>query len=615
MFGLRQKLLLGFGGLLLIVAVIGVQSILLLSSLSDSTDVILQADYRSVVACQRMRESLQSIDSGIELSLLENSGKARDIVERSAQNFEDALRLELRNINLPGEAEKASALHDIYGDYRNQIPLLFDPKLSEVQRRERYLGTLRPLFEKCMNTADQILEMNQENMDVAGTEVKEYAHYTVQRMYIMLAAGSCVALVFFFLVRRWILLPLRTLTESAREIEHGNLDLQVALRSKDELAEFATAFNAMAASLRDVRQGDRARLARTEQTTQLAVDSLPDGVAVLSPEGKVEMVNTTAAALFGLKAGDKVDAYSGAWLGTLWRSIREEHPLKQTGYEAAIQTFDHSVEKFFLPKAVPIRDAMQRLVGITVVLADITHLRKLDELKSGLLSTTSHELKTPLTSLQMAIHLLLEEKLGRLAPRQCELLLAARSDVDRLLVIVDSVLDLSRIEAGRVRMDMQAMRPAALIVAAVNPLRPAFQNQGLNIVVDVSSDADAAGVWADPPRIGLVFTNLLSNALKYTPPGGTVTISAAAEGENIAFRVSDTGTGIPEEWREQVFEKFFRAPGQNKDGAGLGLAIAREIVEAHGGHIECQPRTGAGCTFVFTIKRADEGKGRETSKE
>ena len=612
MFGLRQKVLLGFGGLLVIMAVIGTQSIVLLSELGQSIDIILQGDYRSVVACQKMKESLQLIESSIEFSLIESSiefspvertEKARELVKFNAMQFDSALNDELKYINLPGEKEMAEQLHALYEKHKQKYPAIFDETLSNEQHKQIYLNELHPLYEEAIKTADEILQMNQENMAVAGEEVKQKADSTVKRMYIMLVAGAVLALIFVIFVRRWILLPLKTLTDSVREIEHGNLDLAVPVKSHDELAEFAHAFNAMAAHLRDVRQGDQARLIRTQRTTQLALDSLPDAVAVLSPDGNVEMVNNNAMALFALKPGDRADSPHAPWLSALWSAAREQQSVQQKGYESAIQIFEQGEEKFFLPHAVSIWDEEKRLVGITVVLADVTHLRKLDELKSGLLSTTSHELKTPLTSLQMAIHLLLEGRTGAISPRQTELLEAARSDVDRLRGIVENILDFSRIEAGRVRMDMRKIPALELIAAAAEPMRAAYKNH--NVSLELENGVQLPEVWADPNRISLVFSNLLSNAMKYTPAGGMVRMAAAAEGATVRFSVSDNGKGILEPHRERIFEKFFRVPGQKTEGAGLGLAIAREITEAHGGKIQCESTAGKGSVFTFTLKRAD----------
>jgi signal transduction histidine kinase len=216
----------------------------------------------------------------------------------------------------------------------------------------------------------------------------------------------------------------------------------------------------------------------------------------------------------------------------------------------------------------------------------------------------SHELKTPLTSIRMAVHLLLEERVGPLTPKQTELIVAARDDSDRLQKIIEDLLDMGRLESGRVELDLQPQSPQQLIADAVAALEVAFHDRGISIEVEISDETPA--VLADPARIDHVFSNLLSNALKFTPPGGKVTLTVAPEGEMVRFVIQDTGPGIAPEHLPRIFDRFYRASGPNQPGgAGLGLAIAKEIVELHGGTIQVQSELGRGSRFGFTLRRAE----------
>ena len=245
------------------------------------------------------------------------------------------------------------------------------------------------------------------------------------------------------------------------------------------------------------------------------------------------------------------------------------------------------------------------------ILSDITQQAQQDDLKRGVISTVSHQLKTPLTSVRMAIHLLLEEDLGGLTEKQAEVLIAAEEDAERLHRILEDLLDIGRIEAGKAHMDFQSVSPHILALDAAEPFRSACQDCGVSIVVKLPDDLPE--VWADPTRVSHVFANLFSNALKYTDPGGAITLSAEADEESVRFSVSDTGKGIPERYLQTIFEQFFRIPGQESDsGAGLGLAIAKEIVEAHGGTITAESRETEGSTFAFSLKRSDRIFEEET---
>jgi signal transduction histidine kinase len=212
----------------------------------------------------------------------------------------------------------------------------------------------------------------------------------------------------------------------------------------------------------------------------------------------------------------------------------------------------------------------------------------------------------------MAIHLLLEEKVGPLTEKQAELLIAAREDSDRLHDILSDLLDLSRIESGRVQMEFRAVSPQEIAMEAVESFRTAAKDQGLTLEVELPGDLPQ--VWADTTRISHVFGNLLSNALLHTPAGGKITVSARAEGDGVTFSTTDTGKGIPSEYLPRIFEQFFRVPDQGqKEGAGLGLAIVKEIVEAHGGTVNADSIEGKGSTFSFTLKRVDPISREEIS--
>jgi PAS domain S-box-containing protein len=378
----------------------------------------------------------------------------------------------------------------------------------------------------------------------------------------------------------------------------------VQVRGRDELGQLAEAFNSMAARLREYRRTNRAKLVRTQETTQNAINSLPDAVAILSPDGTVDMANAVAQRSFGLRPGEAVSRQRAPWLTDLFDRVSKElRVIEPRGYESALQVLDEGgSERFFLPHAVPILDEERTLLGVTVVLADVTNLRRLDEMKSGMLSVVSHELKTPLTSIRMGVHLLLEERLGSLGTEQNDILVAMREDSDRLQRIIESLLDIGRMEAGKSLMDLKAEPASRVVTDAVEPLEAAFHDKGVELTVDAPAELPA--VLVDRTRIGHVLSNLLGNALKYTPPGGEVIASAVEEDDVVRFSVRDNGPGIPKEHLSRIFERFFRAPGQaGNTGAGLGLAIAKEIVDAHGGSISVQSEPGTGSVFSFTLKR------------
>lgn len=604
MLGLRQKISLGFGGLLIIVLVIGIQSIVNLSKLGESIDVILKENYRSVIACQQMKEALERIDSGLLFTLLGDGHQGEELILKNEGVFEKALQVELNTITLPGEGEKAARLKDLYGRYVAALDKVKDPAEPASTRREAYFSSLLPLFGQIKATADDILQMNQQNMNDANNQARENARSARRQMYLLLGLGTFLAVMFILFARRWILRPVQRLIRSADEIRRGNLDLVVPVDSRDEIGHLAESFNAMTVSLREFRRTDQARLLRIQRATQQAFDSLKDAIAVADLEGKVEVSTEAAKTVFGLRPGASIgDAPFG--LAELFReALREGRPAPSKSRPKVIQQFIGGEERFFRPEAVPIMTSDQQPAGAILVLQDVTQLQHQDELKADVIRTVSHQLKTPLTSIRMAIHLLLGEKVGTLSEKQAELLVTVREESDRLHAILNNLLDISRMESGKASLEFQELSPQMLVMDALEPFRRKAQDQGVTLALDIRGSL--AGVWVDRTRAGHIFGNLLTNALQHTPPGGKITVSAEEEEDFVRFTVTDTGTGIASQHLPRVFEPFFRVPGRKKEtGAGLGLAIVKEIVEAHGGTIGVESQEGKGSSFSFTLRRVD----------
>jgi two-component system, NtrC family, sensor histidine kinase KinB len=278
-----------------------------------------------------------------------------------------------------------------------------------------------------------------------------------------------------------------------------------------------------------------------------------------------------------------------------------EHYLP-TDYSRVVTLRHAREDRHYLPRILAIGDKLTEFKGAAVVLQDVTKFRLLDDAKTNLVGTVSHELKTPLTSLRMAVYLLLEQKIPSLTPTQLELLEGARDDADRLLRILDDLLNLARLEAGAAPLDRQEVTVSGLVNEVAREARGFIDAAGQSLVVEIAPELAAARVCVDQGRIRHVFMNLLTNASKYSPPKSVVTLSAGVGPPGfLRFSVRDQGEGIASENAGRVFDRFYRVPGEKKPGAGLGLAIAREIVVAHGGSIACTSAPGQGSDFHFLL--------------
>jgi NtrC-family two-component system sensor histidine kinase KinB len=248
------------------------------------------------------------------------------------------------------------------------------------------------------------------------------------------------------------------------------------------------------------------------------------------------------------------------------------------------------------------RDPDGRLVGAVTLLEDVTHLREIDRLKSEFVASASHELRTPLSTIRLGVDLLLEKASTALTPRQREILSMCHEDAVRLEHLVGELLNLSKIESGRVAPKLARHDPALLLRDGVEPLR--LQAQAKGVTLRLMGDPTLPAVLADRFQIERVIANLVANSIAATPANGTITVNAKQAGDSVAFSVADTGRGIPRDYLPRVFSPFVQVPGAQTGSAGLGLAISQRIVQAHGGQLTAQSEVGHGATFTFTLPTA-----------
>lgn len=603
MIGIRQKLILGFGALFVIVVVIGTMTMVQISDLGRAIDIILKENYRSVVACQEMKESLERIDSGVMFALIGKDAAGADMIKEYTFKFQAALDTELSNVTITGEGEKALNIKRLFDEYVRTIPLVTQNQRSLEDRQSVYFSTLQPIFVEIKDTAQSILSMNQINMNEANNAARRKARSAYHSMLIAIIVCALIAVLFSWLAHRWVLQPINKLIESTNDIRAGNLDLVLQKTSRDEIGKLSESFNEMVAALRRVRNADRINLLRTQRAAEEVFKALPATIAVFDSKGKIELSTESAIRYFGLKPGANLDNSGYEWLPSLIKKVNEEDRTVEadtkTGY---IQQFIGNREHFFQPVLVPIHvvpDGSES-AGMALIMKDMTQAHEQQELKSGVVATVSHQLKTPLTSLRMSIYLLLEERIGPLNEKQIELLMAARDDSDKLAAILNDLLDLNRIESGKLNLSPEPVAPRILASDGIESFQFEAKDKGVNILNEVADDLPH--VKADLQKIRHVFANLLSNALRFTGPGGSITVRTLLEPEHMRFSVQDTGIGIGSEHLGHLFEQFYRVPGQDdKTGIGLGLAIVKEIVDAHGGNVGVESEPGKGSIFYFSL--------------
>jgi NtrC-family two-component system sensor histidine kinase KinB len=432
--------------------------------------------------------------------------------------------------------------------------------------------------------------------------IQETTAKVTRLMIIGMGIVLVVSIYTCYQLSRSILQPIRLLTRATRELGEGRSAQPVPVVSRDELGELAVAFNKMAAQLEGYRQSTSEEIIRLHRTMETTLASFPDPIFVLNKEGLIELRNPAAE---DIAAALRLNGQLPDRLQTIARKTLDSgRNFLPHSFDEAVSFRVNATEKSFLPRILAMRSKENALFGVAVVLYDVTRFRLLDSAKSNLVATVSHELNTPLTSVRMALHLLLEQSVGTLTQPQNELLQAACNDTERLLRILTDLLDLARLEEGNQGLRKEKVSPAELARTIVKDAADKLSTRGLKMNCLIEPDLPKVAV--DRQRISHVFDNLTANAIKYSPPGGEILLSVARDEDNhVEFAVTDQGPGIPEEYQARIFDRFFRAPGQTKTGAGLGLSIAREITVAHGGRISVKSSPGHGSTFCVALKTAE----------
>lgn len=449
--------------------------------------------------------------------------------------------------------------------------------------------------------------------------------------------------------------PILQLNEAAKYVQKRNFDHPVNIKTKDEIGIFGQTFNSMLKQLKslysemenriksktkelsdkvalieqkniDLENTKKATLnlledIQNEKNTseaeknkmEIILGSIGDGVFVVDNQEKIIVFNKTAEQISGFTASDVLGkSYRNVMKFIIEKNINiNDDFIKKTLESGELQSMsDHTVLYKKDGKKIPIADSAAplvskegKIVGCVVVFRDVTREREIDQMKSEFVSVASHQLRTPLTSIKWLLEMMLEGDVGKITKKQEKHLKDVFASNERMIVLVNDLLNVSRIEAGKIKIEPKEVQIEDILTEIAETLKPMAQKKNITMVCH-HPKPKLPKLFIDPERISEAFKNVISNAIKYTKDGGKIELSCKQKDQVAEFAVKDNGVGIPKDQQKRIYEKFFRADNiirMQTEGTGLGLYITKSIIESSGGKMRFESEEGKGTTFYLTL--------------
>lgn len=566
---IKTKLTTGIGLLFAMIVLLGGLAVKNINDMSSDTQNILADNYNSLLYSRRMLDALERIKI--------------DPVARS--EFEKHMELQKKNIT---EVNENVATAHLVTQYENMFRNTND---TTIQRVRVALSDVMSLNMATIYRKSQVAE---------GTADRAL-------LWICILSVACILIGLAFLVRlpRSIATPIRKLTGGIMEIANHNYEKRLNLSEYQEFAEVATSFNRMAERLTEYRKSTLADIIQGKKYIEAIVNSITEPIIGLDRDRSILFANGEALTILNLKR-EHVIGKSAAELALkndlLRRLVREL--IQPDEKKEPLKIYADNKESFFQAKYIPIHvvdenETNNQYAGDVILLKNITEFKELDSAKTTFISTISHELKTPISAIMMSLKLLEDKRVGNMNDEQKALSQSIKESSDRLLEITGELLKMTQVETGKLQLIPKITKPIELIDYAIKANRVQAERFGCHIEVEYPEKISK--LFVDSEKVAWVLTNLLSNAIHYTPENGRIIIGARQKEKSVEIFVQDFGKGIDSRYHQSIFDRYFRVPGTKVQGSGLGLAISKDFVEAHGGTIRVVSEVGKGSTFVITF--------------
>ncbi len=576
---LKTKITLAFVTMLLLLLGVSAFTLYSLNQLDRTARNVLQDNFYSVELGQQMLRALDRMTAAPPAGL---------------PQFREALTREAGNITEPGERE------------------LVDSMTRQLARYEQAPGAapateLRQLTYRMIDLNTQALTRKNEVANRTATQQQRY-------VLALLTFALLTSLLFVLSVPEAAVSGLRKLSASIDNATRQDFSASIPVERHDEFGTVARAFNRMLVQLQDYRTSTLAQLMAERNRVTSIVNNLDEGLLLVDENRRILLANPVAGQLLAVPA-DKLagrPADEVAQENDLFRELLRhlDVPAAQRSPEnSPLLTLSQNGEEVYyrltINDVVGFNEALDKMefVGSILTLHNVSEYKKLDQAKSNFLATVSHELKTPLSSINFSLKLLQDQRVGSVNEEQQKILATIKQENQRLLKLVGELIDVSRLESGNIQLNFQPTRVHDIVQFAADTIQ--LQLQPKQLTLDIQVPPELPAVRADIEKTTWVLLNLLANGIRYSPERGQLHIRAelAAGGQQVEVLVQDHGPGIAPQYQEKIFQRFVQIPDKTgyRGGSGLGLSIAREFIGSQGGQLWVESELGGGSTFRFTL--------------
>lgn len=595
--------------LVLIIAIVSITSVYNFYQLGKSIDGLMVDNYKSINAVNHMLESIQDQNMSMFNYIYTSDAASVNNYYAEGSSFYEWYNVESNNITEHGEGDYINKVNNLYLKYQAQFTQVqnIKDKNGEVAASSYYNKSIIPTFNEIRTTLKDLTSLNEKAMFNGKDQVTGLA---TNAMYFIMILSVLVILLGFivsnFLTNKF-LGPLYVLKENMKSIKEGQLEQQAVVQTNDEIGELAVEFNKMTSRLQQFEKSSKGRLMEEKNKSLAIVKSISDPMIVLDTHHRVILLNHACEMFFHIKEAEAISKHFLEVIknSDIYDHISEAYSSKDDKYKPKIISIQLGNKEFFFDTIVTkVKDEESNIKGIVVLFQNVTKLKKLEKIKTEFVSTISHELKTPLTSIMMGTSIIKNESLGELTDRQREVVETIEEDIERLTSLVNDIIQLSKIESDRAIFHFEPCSIFGIVENCIKGFADNAADREINLYSEV--DEKLPKIYADYEKTSWVINNLLSNSLKYTNAGDDIIISARIKDNMMHISVRDTGIGIPEEYKERIFDKFVKVESirHEVNGTGLGLAISKEIVTIHKGVIWCESEIDVGSTFTFTMPLA-----------